>query len=398
MTNWWERPDLRYVNETLVFGGQSVQSLVSASGTPVYLYDGERVKANLERLRTALGRDGRRFRVFYAMKANRCTPLLTMLRLHGRCGVDVCSPGELLLARQVGFHSADISFTGTALSAADLDCLARHPEVIINCDSLHAIAELGARCPGRRIGIRVNPALGIGYRDHEILQYAGTHTTKFGIYREEFPKALNLAAESGLTVHGIHFHCGCGYLQDNIKQWSRIMQSITWFLDQVPALDYVNVGGGLGIPLTESDQPLDLASWSEVVWNVLKGYPIEVCVEPGDYLVKDAGMLVLQVNMVERKRNQWFVGVDGGFNLHIEPAFYDLPIHPVAVKLDPSPARTHTFHVAGNINEALDLIAKNITMPLPNPGDFLAFLNAGGYGASMKSDHCLRNALQEYLL
>ena len=107
-------------------------------------------------------------------------------------------------------------------------------------------------------------------------------------------------------------------------------------------------------------------------------------------------MLLLTVNTVEKKAGTLFVGVDGGFNLHPEPAFYSLPLEPVPCVIRDTPARKLT--IAGNINEAMDIFAHGIRLPVPSEGDVLAFLNAGGYGAAMSSQHCLRGRFREYLL
>jgi diaminopimelate decarboxylase len=106
---------------------------------------------------------------------------------------------------------------------------------------------------------------------------------------------------------------------------------------------------------------------------------------------------VLQVVAVEEKQGVRFVYVDGGFNLHMEPAFYGLPLQPVPCRQAPgAPARVVT--IAGNINEALDVFGADVVMPEVAAGDYVAFLNAGGYGSSMSSSHCLRGNFAEYLL
>jgi diaminopimelate decarboxylase len=126
---------------------------------------------------------------------------------------------------------------------------------------------------------------------------------------------------------------------------------------------------------------------------------VTIAVEPGDYIVKDAGVLVLGVTDVERKRDVTFVHVDGGFNLAPEPAYYELPCEPVACaprSFDTAAWKPVTL--AGNINEALDIWAHAAPMPELREGDHIAFLNAGGYGASMSSNHCMRGAFTEMLL
>jgi diaminopimelate decarboxylase len=331
------------------------------------------------------------------MKSNRFSPLLTYLKTLNRCGIDACSPGEMILAQQCGFRPEEISYTGTSLSNSDYAALKRHPDVRLNLDSLTAIRRVGEQQPGQRIGLRINPALGVGYESNELLRYSGHRTTKFGIYREQFGDALNLARNYGLDIVGLHLHTGCGYLSKQLPAWRTILKEALWFIDRIPDIEYVNVGGGLGIPLVEDDQPLNLEEWSGVLAEVFGGRSFEVWVEPGDYIAKDSGVLVLQVNSIERKRDTTFVGVDGGFNIHIEPVVYKLPLEAVPCRLTDE-AAVETVTIAGNINEAMDLLAENVTLPVPAEGDYLAFLNAGGYGAAMSSNHCMRGQFTEILL
>ena len=124
-----------------------------------------------------------------------------------------------------------------------------------------------------------------------------------------------------------------------------------------------------------------------------------LAVEPGDYIVKDAGLLVLSVTNVEMKCDVVFASVDGGFNLAPEPAFYDLPCEPVAcIPRTPDPETWRPVTIAGNINEALDIWAAEQPMPALAEGDRIALLNTGGYAAAMSSDHCMRGAFSERLL
>ena len=400
MPLWWERPDLRYVGRDLTLAGHKVADLARAAGGPVYLYSGERVVANVRRLHAALQTTGLKTSIRFAMKSNRYAPLLTLLKTTGLCGIDACSPNELRHAIRCGFTPRDISYTNTSVSAADLAVLARHPEAWINCDSLSSIRRLAQVAPGRTIGLRVNPALGVGYGENTLLRYSGERTSKFGIYREHFHEALALAKDVGLHVAGIHFHVGCGYLNGQLAAWEEVLQACTWFLDQLPEARVVNLGGGLGVPHVASDRPLDLAQWAGIVQRTFGGRGVQVWVEPGDYIAKDAGMLVLEVNTVEQKRDTLFYGVNGGFNLAIEPAFYKLPCEPVPAQLATDDAWSHTRRVtvAGNINEALDLLAENVQLPTMAEGDLLVLLNAGGYAAGMGSDHCMRAQATEQLV
>lgn len=392
---WWERGDIEYRNGRLFFGNRDLLKFVQAAGTPVYLYNSDRIKDNLSRLAANLKNAGIGFKIFYALKANRYLPLVTYLKLLGRCGVDVCSPGELMLARQVGFREEEITYTGTSLANEDLDCLQRHPAVRVNCDAISTIRRLGQRCPGRTIGIRINPRLGAGY--NAALRYAGDKPTKFGIYQERFQEALDTASAHGLQIKTLHFHIGSGYLTPDIAILDDILQRCHWFLDRCPAIDTLDIGGGLGVPLVEGQKPLDLARWSRTIAAHARKKNLAIQLEPGDFLVKDAGVLIVEVNTVEEKGHTKFVGVNAGFNIHSAAAYYDVPFIVAPLARDAS-ASWQKKTIAGNINEAIDLLAEDILLPPIREGDYLALLNTGGYGSACSSNHCMRGKFSEYLL
>jgi diaminopimelate decarboxylase len=395
-SEWWARDDLRYDDGSLQLAGHRVGDLARAASMPSFFYSAERVQTKLRSLHAALEQTGLPSRVFYAMKANRFVPLLAFMRSTGLCGIDACSPRELQLALACGFQEEDISYTATSVSNPDLDVLVRHPGCLINCDSLSTLRRLGERDPGRTIGLRINPGMGVGYGDSELLTYSGAKTTKFGIYREHLDEALSVAAQHDLDVRSIHFHVGIGYQTQQLPLWEEILSVCATFADEIPDLHRINLGGGLGLPHVETDVGLDLEAWAAVIARQFGGRNIEVAVEPGDFLVKDAGVLVLQANTVEEKRDTLFVGVDGGFNLAVEPTFYGMPCEPAPC--DVRPGREQVVTIAGNINEALDIWARDVSLPPILEGDYLAFLNAGGYASAMSSNHCMRGDFYERLL
>jgi diaminopimelate decarboxylase len=369
--------------------------LATSSGTPAFVYRAGRVRDNLERLRGALTGEGIAHDVFYAIKANRFAPLVTTLKYLGRCGVDACSPGELRYARQLGFAEHEITYTGTSVSDCDLDVLALHGQVHVNCDSISTLRRLGQRCPGRRIGIRFNPQLGAGY--NESLHYAGEKPTKFGIYADRFDEAMATAREFGLEVGTLHFHVGSGILGTQLDVLSVVLERAAALVDAHPSIHTVDVGGGLGVPLVEGDVPIDLHSWAGVIARHLGTRGVRVQVEPGDYLVKDAGVLLVRVNTVEDKAGTRFVGVDAGFNLQNLAVYYHTPFIVAPLRRTPaSPLAPVT--IAGNINEAVDLLAEDVPLPPIAEGDVLALLNVGGYGSASSSNHCMRGEFREYLL
>lgn len=393
---WWQRDDLKFHGNRLQLGQCDLTALAEKVGTPAYVIRAPRVMEKLDALHRAFDQVGLDHRIFYAIKANRSPKLLTYLAAHSKCGADVCSPSELIHALSCGFSEDAISFTGTSLSKRDIDTLAKFERLRINLDSLSSLERLGQACPGREVGIRVNPDIGIGYSDNDLLQYSGVEATKFGIYLDRIPEALAIAEKYQLKIVRVHFHAGCGYLDRELDQLADVLNASRRFTELLPDLRELNIGGGLGVPHTKDDAPLNLQRWADVLAGTYADSGLNIAVEPGDFLIKDAGILLTEVTYKEQRKDVQFLGLNAGFNLAMEPAFYGLPCEPVPTQL--STAEINHYTVVGNVNEALDKWAVNHPMPQPEDGDIVALINAGGYAASMRSEHCLRGDVQEVLL
>ncbi|MFM7784533.1 MAG: diaminopimelate decarboxylase, partial [Gammaproteobacteria bacterium] len=143
-------------------------------------------------------------------------------------------------------------------------------------------------------------------------------------------------------------------------------------------------------------EPLDLDAWAALIVSHLGPRGLRVHTEPGDYLMKDAGALVCEVNTVEEKGGVSFVGVDAGLNLQSLPAYYQTPFIVAALQRRPGEVSRHT--ITGNINEAIDILASDVELPPIAEGDRIALLNAGGYGSASASNHCMRGRFGELLL
>jgi diaminopimelate decarboxylase len=394
MNPWWARPGLEVRNHRLLFAGRDAERIAAEHGTPLYAYDPERVAANVARLAGAFGRAGVPHRMHYALKANRHPGYLARLRALRNVGIDACSPQEVALALEYGWTPGEISYTGTNLSERDLDVILAHP-LVLNLDSLSAIRRVGRRARGRTIGLRINPQVGSGYSAQ--LTYAGEKPTKFGIYADRFDDALELARDSGLEVRGLHFHIGSGWLRPGLPAFFAALDRGAALARRVPGIDYFNVGGGLGIRLQETDQAVDLDAYAQGIAERLGPLGVTVFLEPGDYLAKDAAILLVEVVTVEEKGGVRFVGVDCGFNAFNLPAIYHYHQEIVLCRsADATPTISCT--VAGHINEAGDVFAENCRLPEVREGDVLAFLGAGGYGASMASHHCARPPAAELVV
>jgi diaminopimelate decarboxylase len=386
---WWVRPGLEAREGRLTIAGEDAESLARSHGTPLFVYDRTRFAKNAGRLAAALDSVGLRHRIRFALKAHPDPRVLEVLR--GIVGIDACSPGEVTRALECGWAPEDISFTGTNVSERDLDVLLAAP-IHINLDAISQIERLGRRDPGRAIGIRINPAAGAGY--HTGLAYSGERPTKFGIYEDRIPEALAAAARHGLTIDTIHFHAGSGWLgADGLAAFEAALARVATIASRLIGdghpIGEVNVGGGLGVPARPTEMPVDLDAYAGVLARHLGRLGVAVGSEPGDYIAKDAAILLGEVVTVEERGGTRFVGLDLGWNVNCSYFIYRYLQEIVVCRAADAP-RTETVTVAGHINEAGDLFAEDYPLQPVVEGDIVALLNAGGYHEAMSSTHCLR--------
>ena len=393
---WWERPGLVVRDGRLEIAGRDADALAREHGTPLFVYDLERVAENARNLIGALGRTGIHHRVRFALKANPAPEVLAVLRGLGppgsprAVGIDACSPGEVVHALEHGWRPDEVSFTGTNLSERDLDVILP-TGVHLNLDAVSQVERVGRRAPGSTIGLRVNPGTGAGY--HAGLEYSGDRPTKFGIYEERLDDALAAARRHDLTVDRVHFHAGSGWLADGLPAFEGALVAAVRMTERLLAagcpIDEVNVGGGLGAPARADERAIDLDAYAAVIARHLGPLGVAAAVEPGDYLTKDAAIVLGEVVTVEERRGTTFVGLDLGWNIDCSYFIYRFAQELVVCRTADAP-RTETVTVAGHINEAGDVFAQDYPMAPVAEGDIVAILNGGGYKQAMSMTHCLR--------
>jgi diaminopimelate decarboxylase len=290
-----------------------------------------------------------------------------------------------------GWGPEEISFTGTNVSDRDLDVIVASG-VHVNVDLCSQLERLGRRASGSGVGLRVNPRAGASYAGGGS-KYAGERASKFGLFAEQLPDALAIAARHDLTIDTVHVHVGDGFLTPGLDHVDvaigRVAAMARTLVDAGCPIREVNTGGGLGVPHQAGDEPLDLARWASILAGHLAPLGVSVATEPGDFLVKEAGVLLAEVITVEDRDGDRFVGLDAGWHQACEHFIYGDRLEVVAVAAtDAEPAmRTN---VTGNINEGDDLFAESRPMPEVAEGDVVAVLPVGAYGASMASHHCMR--------
>jgi len=393
---WWRRPGLDVIDGRLSLNGADLEALARDRGTPLFVYDLARPAENVRELQAALRRAGLPHRVRFALKASPDPLVLRVLRGLGApgsedaVGIDACSPGEVTHALAHGWLPDEISHTGTNVSERDLDVLLAHP-IRLNLDAVSQLERVGRRAPGRAVGIRINPGAGAGYTEH--LAYAGERPTKFGITVDRLDDAIDAVGRHELVVDTMHFHAGSGWLGDQLEGFESALLAATGFLDRLLdagcPIREVNVGGGLGRPARDDEQPVDLDAYAAAVRRQLERYGVTVAFEPGDWIMKDAGLLLGEVVTVERRGGVRFVGLDLGWNVTSSAFIYGYAQEILPVR-DPLRPRTQRVTIAGHINEAGDVFAEDYPFAAVEEGELVAILNQGGYVEAMSTTHCLR--------
>jgi diaminopimelate decarboxylase len=334
--------------------------------TPFYAYDLQTVLERIDRLQKAFPGG----EIFYAMKAN---PRLGILRRLLQWGlfVEAVSLGEVYRAYKAGFQRNEVLLNGPVKTPAMLEELNRIGIPILGLDSLTDLRRVIRMLPRARAILRVNPDLPIATHEHLA---TGRGESKFGILPEEVEQALELARRSRLEVLGLHVHLGSAleHLEDYQAGYA-VMDRL--YRTHGP-FQVINLGGGFGLGL-------DLGELGAQAMALAHQHKVELWLEPGRYLVAEAGVLVTRTWGVKRTRRNYLL-IDAGMSQLIRPMLYGAT-HPVE-PLYKNPVM-ETYDLAGPACESGDVLARDVTLPEPKEGDLLAILQAGAYASSMSSNY-----------
>jgi len=386
----------------LTIGGADAVDLADRYGTPLYVIDEMRIRDNYRRLYRAFSERYSRFQIFYACKANTGLAVMRILEEEGS-GIDAVSPGEIYTSLMAGFEPERILYTGNNVTDSELR-FAVDAGVMINVDSRSQLRRLAEIAPeGLRISFRVNPLVGAGHHEHCI---TGGEMSKFGIMESEAAEVYSLAVDMGFEPVGIHAHIGSGILDP--EPFMLAVESLMDIAGRVSEesgveFDFIDFGGGLGIPYRPEEEPLDIEEFASRITGLFReklseyglGKPV-ICLEPGRYIVGDASYLLTRVNTVKESYRR-FAGVDAGFNTLLRPAMYG-SYHHILVADRPLDEAVEEIDIAGNVCESGDLFARDRKLPEIHEGDVLVVMNAGAYAFSMASQYNSRPRPAEVLV
>jgi diaminopimelate decarboxylase len=377
-----------------------LNALADAVGTPFYCY----ATATLER----------HYQVFaqafadvdalicYAMKANSNQAVIATLARLG-AGADVVSEGELLRARAAGIPPEKIMFSGVGKTERELALAVEQGILCVNVESepeLERLATIGAQ-KGRAadISIRVNPD--IDPKTHAKIS-TGKAENKFGIpisrAREVYARAAKL---KGVRVTGVDMHIGSQITE--LEPFSDAFALLADFVRELRAdghvIRHVDLGGGLGIPYREDNEPPpDPSAYAAVVKRATRDLDCQLIFEPGRLIVGNAGILVTRVLYVKRGEAKTFVIVDAGMNDLVRPTLYDAHHDLRPVQEAPVGAPRLIADLVGPVCESGDFIAQDRPMTEPKVGDLVAVMSAGAYGAVQASTYNTRALVPEVLV
>lgn len=380
-------------NNKLFIGTLSAESLLQKYGSPLYVYDARIIRDRFSALKRNITYP--KVNIHFACKANSNPAILKVLRKEGSY-IETVSPGEIKIARKAGFKDTEIIFTSSNISKEELHWLIQQ-NITVNLDSLTQLRRWGEQRPNSSIAIRLNQGIGAGHHKTNI---TGGPDSKFGIDLQQLDEVKKLTQKYNLKVTTIHQHIGSGILNERIfmKAIEKLLETALQFKD----LEYLDFGGGFGVPYKESHTPLNMQSLGKKISkrlnSFMKDYGKELTVrfEPGRYLIAEAGILLATITDVKRTPYKVFVGTDTGFNHLIRPMMYG-SYHQI-VNANRIDGEHEVVSIAGDICESGDLFASDRSITKFQEDDVLAIFNTGAYGYTMASMYSSRAIPAEVLV
>ncbi len=390
--------------------GVSVQSLAEKYGTPLYIYSKETISRHFRELDTALG--SLDHRICYAVKANSNLAVLRVLANLG-AGFDIVSEGELSRVLAAGGDPDRCIFAGVGKTEREIELALRKKIHCFNAESLPELERINRVATRLKmkapVAVRINP--NVDAHTHAKIT-TGTYENKFGIQFEHVEEVYAKAAKlKNLHLRGVQMHIG-SQLTDVAPFEAAVKKALPLVRDLARkySLEFFSIGGGLGIVYNpalasgsadwwstpEGRAIMTPATYAERLTPLLQPLGLKLFIEPGRFIVGNAGILVTRVEYVKQTGKKNFVIVDAAMNDLIRPAFYD-SYHEI-VPLTQRNGALVSSDVVGPICESADYFCKDRPMPKVGQGDYVALMSAGAYSFAMSSNYNSRAMAAEILV
>ena len=378
---------MKFIGENIAIGDIAVKDLAKEYGTPVYVYDEQKIRSNFRKVNEAFRKYYPDFKMFYAVKSCNNPAIVNVLRQEG-AGVDAASVNEIRLAKYVGLDGENVMFSGNFLSDDDIK-QGLESGVIFNLDDISILPRLLKFGKPEILSFRVNP----GYGKSNVGEYvtnAGPNA-KFGIHPDKVMDAYRMAKEAGIKRFGAHMMTGsCITDPEYFPFVTGLLMDIIGKVSKELAIDFefIDLGGGLGIPYRPGEEALDLEKTaritSEMFASKCKEYgmkPPQLKLEPARYFVGNAGYLLGRVHSIKESYKK-IAGTDIGMNTLARPAMYGA-YHHIYVDGKENEPRS-TIGLCGQLCENTDFWVKERELPASlAEGDLVVVENAGAYGFGM---------------
>ena len=372
---------------------QDLLNAVEEFGSPLYVYDAEKIKAQYQRL-TAAFKQVDKLKIHYAVKALSNISVLSLLNQLG-AGMDTVSIQEVQLALRAGVRPEDIIYTPNGVSLEEIQQAAQLG-VKINIDNLSILEQFGTRHPEIPVCVRINPHVMAGGNTNISV---GHIDSKFGISIHQLPHIKRIESNTGMTINGIHMHTGSDILDIDVFLYASeiLFEAATQFEN----LEFIDFGSGFKVPYREGDIETNIEEMGEKLsrrFNEFcqqQGKDLTLSFEPGKFLVSEAGKFLAKVNVVKQTTSTVFAQIDSGFNHLIRPMLYGSR-HEIENISNPD-GRERFYSVVGYICET-DTFGNNRRISEIREGDILAFSNAGAYCMTMASNYNSRFRPAEVLM
>jgi diaminopimelate decarboxylase len=373
--------------------GIDLLALVKEFGTPLYVYDAEKIIFQLKTLKTAFAASD--VKIKYAAKALTNLSILKLLKKAGS-DVDVVSIQEARLAMRAGFTPSQIMYTPSGVDFSEI-MEAVHLKLTVNLDSLSALKKFGEKYKDTYpCSIRLNPHIMAG---GNIKISTGHSNSKFGISIHQIEDVKSVVAEHSIKVNGLHIHTGSDITDSEV--FLRMAEILFGIAVDFKHLRFIDFGSGFKVAYKEGDvvtNVYDLGLKLTKVFNDFcqrYGRKLEMHFEPGKFIVSESGLLLAKTNVVKATPSVTFVGVDTGLNHLLRPMMYDA-FHDIINVSNPT-GELKTYTVVGYICET-DTIGADRKIAEVREDDILAIKNAGAYGYSMSSNYNSRFRPAEVLI
>ncbi|MEH2192224.1 MAG: decarboxylase [Nostoc sp.] len=371
----------------LPFSGELAQELLSTYGSPLYVYNGDRLRETIERITKAVNYPRTQFR--FASVTNGNITLLKIFRSFG-WGLHANTPGDIYLGLQAGFDPSEIVYSGSNLNRAEMIQVLNWGVTTLNFDSL---AQLQVCCEVLPKGTQKDIRLGLRLNLPQI-----TGDSRIGVRPEEFGDAIALTHKFGLKLSGLHFYRGTG--TNATTAFTQVIDTVIATAQLLPDWEYLDFGGGFGYPYHHNKTAFDWEIFgSELSERIRRlGREIDLVIEPGRSAIAGCATMLAQVVSVKWQGEKQIVGVDTTVaNLSV-PSVHGGYREIVTWKQADNPHSLFTTDICGNTTYSRDYLGKNCQLPALEIGDIIAILDVGAYGYAMSSHFLHRPKPAEVLL